>query len=55
MTKIEMIKNNKILNKNNTVQYDDFGDTFGKSRQNLHWEEIDQALSEFLENFEPST
>lgn len=55
MIKIEMTKNNKILSKNNAVQYDDFGDTFGKSRQNLHWEEIDQILSDFLSDFKSST
>jgi len=50
-----MTKKHKIIHQNNIVQYDDFGDTFGKSRQNLHWEEIDQALSEFLLNFQPTT
>jgi SAM-dependent methyltransferase len=50
-----MTKNRNIINQNNTVQYDDFGDTFGKSRQNLHWIEIDEALSTLSAHFHPTT
>jgi len=55
MIKIEMTKSHNIINQNNTIQYDDFGDTFGKSRRDLHWSEIDVVLSEFLDHFYPTT
>ena len=45
-----MTKSHNTTLKNKTVQYDDFGDTFGKSRQNMHWDEIDTILSDFLQN-----
>jgi|GEM_PF-617989 len=54
MKKIEMTKSHHTIHKNN-VSYDDFGETFGKSRRDLHWEEIDETLSEFLVHFSPST
>lgn len=50
MKKTAMIKSHNTTLKNKTVQYDDFGDTFGKSRQNMHWDEIDTILSDFLQN-----
>lgn len=34
--------------RSNIVQYDDFAETFGKSRRNLHWQEIDDILSEII-------
>lgn len=37
------------------VQYDDFGESFGKSRRDLHWPEIDGILSEFLIHTHVST
>lgn len=37
-----------MLPKNNTVQYDDFGETFWKSRLDLRWEEIDEILAHFI-------
>lgn len=45
-----MTKSHNITLKNKTVQYDDFGDTFGKSRQNMHWDEIEVILSDFIKN-----
>lgn len=47
MKKIEMIKDPTISQKN-SVQYDDFGQTFGKSRRDLHWPEIDTLLGDLL-------
>lgn len=37
------------------VQYDDFAETFGKSRRNLHWDEIDSAIADFLHDFSPTS
>jgi hypothetical protein len=49
--KIIIKKSHKImLQKNKIVQYDEFGDTFGKSRLSLRWEEIDDVLSHFLKH-----
>lgn len=31
--------------RSNTVQYDDFAETFGRSRREMHWSEIDEVLS----------
>ncbi|MBP7773515.1 class I SAM-dependent methyltransferase [Candidatus Gracilibacteria bacterium] len=45
-----MTKSHNTTLKNKIVQYDNFGDTFGKSRQNMHWDEIDTILSDFLHN-----
>jgi hypothetical protein len=53
--KIEMKKNHHTIHKNLNVSYDDFGETFGKSRRNLHWDEIDEVLSQFLGDFRPTT
>ena len=33
------------------VQYDDFAETFGRSRDNLHWPEIDIVLTDFVTHF----
>lgn len=30
------------------VQYDDFAETFGRSRDNLHWPELDRVLHDFV-------
>lgn len=34
--------------RSNIVQYDDFAETFWRSRQGMHWSEIDEALSHFF-------
>lgn len=33
------------------VQYDDFADTFGRSRDNLHWPELERVLTDFVAHF----
>lgn len=33
------------------VGYDDFAETFGASRQDMHWEEIQILLDDFIETF----
>ncbi len=33
------------------VQYDDFWETFGRSRKNMHWEEIVTLLDSFVNSF----
>lgn len=33
------------------VAYDDFAETFGASRREMHWEEIDILLDDFIEHF----
>jgi predicted TPR repeat methyltransferase len=33
------------------VQYDDFADTFGRSRDNLHWPELERVLNDFVAHF----
>jgi len=33
------------------VNYDDFAETFGASRQSLHWEEIQIILDDFVDHF----
>jgi len=38
--------------RSNTVQYDDFAETFGQSRRDMHWSEIDEVLSQFIETYE---
>ncbi len=35
----------------NRVNYDDFSETFGKSRENLRWTEIDDILSDFVKSW----
>jgi len=50
MKKIAMIKSHNTTLKSKTVQYDDFGDTFGKSRQSMYWDEIEDILSDFIKN-----
>ncbi len=32
--------------------YDDFAETFGASRQDMHWEEIHMLLDDFMEHFD---
>jgi len=32
--------------------YDDFAETFGASRQDMHWPEIEILLDDFLDHFE---
>lgn len=34
------------------VQYDDFAETFGASRRDLHWEEIEALLGDFIVHFD---
>lgn len=49
MKKIDPTKSPLTMNqKSNTVQYDDFADTFGRSRLDLHWPEIDEVLSQCM-------
>lgn len=35
--------------RSNTVQYDDFAETFGRSRRDMHWPEIDEVLAHFFQ------
>lgn len=37
------------MNQKSNVDYDDFAETFGQSRQGMHWLEIDEILSQFIE------
>lgn len=50
-----MTKDHTISQKNSVVQYDDFGETFGRSRHDLHWPEIDTILGDLLFDFSPTT
>ncbi len=35
--------------RSNTVSYDDFAETFGRSRRDMHWPEIDEVLAHFFQ------
>jgi tRNA (uracil-5-)-methyltransferase TRM9 len=49
------MKKKHHMSHKNSISYDDFGETFGKSRRDLHWDEIDEMLSQFLMDFSSTT
>lgn len=52
---IKSLHNSRITTQKSSTCYDDFGETFWKSRKDLHWSEIDLILDNFLQEFIPTT
>lgn len=43
------------MNQKSNVDYDDFAETFGESRRGMHWREIDEILTQFIETCSPES
>ena len=41
-----------VRKRNSMTGYDDFAETFGASRRDMHWEETQVLLDDFVESFE---
>lgn len=55
MIRIDLTKSHKKMNQKSNVDYDDFAETFGQSRRGMHWREIDEILTQFIETCSPES
>lgn len=40
------------MNQKSNVDYDDFAETFWQSRRGMHWSEIDEIITQFIETYQ---